>query len=323
MKKLHRIKMIAFLAFSIFILTACGLMDLYRDISGGEQVQATLTAIASEKAVEPTQIEETQASPTAVEQEPTITQTSQGKIMGQLAYPSEFLPPQRVVAFDTDDSDTYFVTEVQTGRTFTLEVPPGTYYVLAYLINPSHAGASSDWYAAYSQAVECGLTTECEDHSLVMVEVQPGETVTEINPIDWYLPTGEDVGWPTDPLKPERGAITGALGYGSEYIPPMRVVAFDVHSEGYYYVDTLRNQETYEITDLPPGTYNVLAYVREEGPELSGGYSHFVTCGMTVDCSDHSLIDVSVYPGEVTEDVDPIDFYAQSEEINWPENPTQ
>jgi len=213
--------------------------------------------------------------------------------------------------------------EVQTGSGYKLEVPPGTYYVLSYLINPSQAGASPDWYAGYSEFVGCGLQAGCEDHNLVPVVVDPGVTISEINPIDWYLPSGEDAGWPSDPAKAETGSISGDLAYPSEYIPPQRVVAFDINSASYYYVDTQRNQGAYEITDLPPGTYHVMAYVLEQGPEISAGYSYAVTCGLTVECDDHRLIDVLVYPGEVTEDVDPIDFYPQTDQVDWPENPTQ
>ena len=329
MKNKKQIKVVVFLILSIFILTACGLMDLYSEILVGdqesveEQVQATLTAIALEKEMEFTETAEVEPSPTATVEQPTPTEPALGTITGQIAYPSEFLPPQRVVAFNIEDDENYFVTEVQSGSTFTLEVPPGNYYVLAYVINPSQVGTPPDYYAAYSQAVVCGLEAACDDHSLVAVEVQTGENITGIDPIDWYLPPGEDADWPADPLKSGTGTITGELGYPSEYIPPLRVVAFDVYSEDYYYVDTQLNQETYEITGLPAGTYHVMAYVREEGPGISAGYSQAVPCGLSVDCNDHSLIDVMVYPGEVTEAVDPIDYYAQPEEVDWPEDPTQ
>ena len=323
MKNLNRTKILVIAMMSFLVLTACGLMDIYTNLSGDnqenveEKVQATLTAIASEKGVEPTQ------APSPTVESPTSTQASQGIIEGRLSYPSEFLPPQRVVAFDVNDFDTYFMTEVQSGSTYELEVQPGTYYVLAYLINPSQVGAAPDWFAAYSQSVVCGLQAGCDDHSLVPVEVQQGERVLDVNPIDWYLPPGEDAGWPSDPYKADTGSITGDLGYPSEYIPPMRVIAFDVLTAGYYYVDTQRNQGTYQLNDVPAGNYFVLAFIREEGPDISGGYSYFVTCGMSVDCHDHSLIDVKVYPGEVTENINPIDFYAQPNEIDWPENPTQ
>jgi hypothetical protein len=325
MRKMNQYHIALVLFLSIFILTACGLMDLYSTLTNDDQgqvddiVQATLTAIAAENEAKVTEA----SSPTATEEILTPTPPTTGMITGQLAYPGEFLPPQRVVAFDINDLDTYFAIDIPTGNSYTLEVPTGKYYLLAYLINPSQAGAHPNLYAGYTQAVLCGLNTGCEDHNLVVVDVLPGETTAEINPVDWYLPSGEQGVWPPDPTKPAVGSISGALGYPSEYIPPQRVIAFDVNSKDYQYVDTLLNQNRYEITDLPTGTYNVVAYVREQGPDFSGGYSNFVICGMNVNCNDHSLIDVWVYPGQETEDVDPVDFYAEPGSVNWPANPTQ
>ena len=149
MKITNRISGLAILILSIIFLSACGLMDLYSNLLEGgqktveEQVQGTLTAVASENVAEPTHTAVTNLSPTATTRAPTETPTptelSWGIISGQIAYPSEFIPPQRVVAFNSDDFDTYFVMEVQSGSTFSLEVPPGDYYVLAYVINPSQA----------------------------------------------------------------------------------------------------------------------------------------------------------------------------------------
>jgi len=168
----------------------------------------------------------------------------------------------------------------------------------------------------------CGINSmlgEIDSDVEKTVEVVVQETLTAI-----ALEQATDVPKvPTGTLPPETGSIQGSLGYPSEYIPPLRVVAFDVNSQDYYYVDTQRNQTDYQLIDLPAGTYHVVAYVREEGPDIPGAYTEFVTCGQTVECTDHSLIDVVVSPGMMTEGVDPVDFYAQLDEVNWPENPTQ
>lgn len=121
--------------------------------------------------------------------------------------------------------------------------------------------------------------------------------------------------------QPATGGISGSLGFPSEYIPPMRVVAFDTNSADYYYVETELNQTHYQLADLPAGTYQVVAYVRDQGPDMGGGYSAFVTCGMTMACTDHTLLDVFVTAGEVTPDVDPVDFYAIPGEMGWPVDP--
>jgi hypothetical protein len=100
------------------------------------------------------------------------------------------------------------------------------------------------------------------------------------------------------------------------------VVAFDVYSSYYYYVDTMANQSQYQISDLPVGTYHVVAFVRDT-PDISGAYTHAVPCGLSVDCENHRLIDVKVYPGQTASGVDPVDFYVDPEEWNWPDDPTR
>lgn len=276
-----------------------------------QKVNATLTAMAAD------------ATQKAETKPPTETEPPMGRLTGKLAYPSEFLPPQRVVAFDVTDMAIYFSTDVTSGGIYEIELPPGTYLVVAYLIDPSELGMMPGFSAGYSQAVLCGLDVECEDHSLVPVDVVGGDERVEINPIDWYAPFEQMVDWPEDPNQKGTGSIRGRLGYPSEYIPPLRVVAFDVFSQDYFFIETELNQTEYQMDDLPPGTYHVIAYVIDAESDFGGAYSQFVTCGLNVDCTDHSLIDVYVYPGQVTEDVDPVDFYTRPSEAGWPEDPTQ
>jgi hypothetical protein len=310
-------------------LTACQLTDLFSDVvvdRGGEvekQVELTLTALG-EGVMDETNTPPTQEPAETPQPSATPTKDSEpemGMITGDLYYPSEGIPPLQIVAFEVDRWENYFSKEFLSGRSYQLELPPGEYFILAYLLNSD--GMDPDFSGAYSQFVLCGLQASCEDHSLIPVNVLPGETVTGIDLADWYLPPDQSDMWPDNPFIEDTGIINGNLGFPSEYIPPLRVVAFDVFSQDYTYVDTQRNQDSYEITGLPPGTYHVVAYVREEGPDLAGGYSFFVTCGMTVDCKNHDLVDVKIEAGQVAEGVDPVDFYIQPEEANWPENPTQ
>ena len=107
---------------------------------------------------------------------------------------------------------------------------------------------------------------------------------------------------------PVPGSVSGALSYPSEFIPPLRVVAFNVNGLNYRYVDTMQDQATYQITGLAPGVYHVVAYIM--GGERAGGYTQMVPCGLSVDCADHSLIDVIVEAGKDTPDINPADWYA-------------
>jgi len=119
-----------------------------------------------------------------------------GAISGNLSYPSEFIPALTVVAFNVDDGEWFFVHTEVNQPTYTLEgLPAGTYHVVAYP-QPS-AGIPDDVAAGYTQMVPCGLSTACTDHSLIPVEVKAGETVTGIDPGDWFA--GPDV-FPPNPV---------------------------------------------------------------------------------------------------------------------------
>jgi hypothetical protein len=107
---------------------------------------------------------------------------------------------------------------------------------------------------------------------------------------------------------PVPGSISGTLSYPSEFIPELRVVAFSVGGFNYRYVETMENQGTYQITGLPPGKYHVVAYVVDGS--LAGGYTLAVSCGLSIECTDHSLIDVTVTSAQDTPDINPVDWYA-------------
>jgi hypothetical protein len=107
-----------------------------------------------------------------------------GSIRGHLSYPSEFLPPQKIVAFDTLTMAVAGVVTTMEGQgEYQLSVPAGQYYVVAYTLDGGLA-------AGYTQAVPCGLTAACTDHSLIPVPVNSGASVNGIDPQDWYAPPG-------------------------------------------------------------------------------------------------------------------------------------
>jgi hypothetical protein len=127
---------------------------------------------------------------------PTETVQATGSVSGRLGYPSEMVPPLRVVAFNIVTGEYYWQNTVlnQTNYRFD-ELPAGTYHVLAYLIdNPSRT-----FYAAYSNFVTCGYLESCTDHTLVAVEVKAGMETTNVDPNDWYGTDPEALGWPLDP----------------------------------------------------------------------------------------------------------------------------
>ena len=72
---------------------------------------------------------------------------------------------------------------------------------------------------------------------------------------------------------------------------------------------TTENQDSYN-SSLPAGQYIAFAYLNSGAP-LGGSYSNAVICGLGATCTDHSLVQFSVNPGETITGIDICDWYAQ------------
>ena len=128
----------------------------------------------------------------------------------------------------------------------------------------------------------------------------------------------EPTGTNTTPGKdnvPSIGTIVGKLSYPSSFIPPMRVAFFNITGGSVSYIDTAPNQGTFSV-DLPEGKYHIVAYPYDHtNPPantenvFAGGYTAAVPCGLSVDCADHSLLEVTVVAAQ-TVIADPGDWYA-------------
>ena len=120
------------------------------------------------------------------------------------------------------------------------------------------------------------------------------------------------------------GGITGRLSYPSDFIPPLRVIAFNVLTGEYYWQNTVLNQTYYRFNDLPVGTYHVLAYLIENPSDtLRAAYTQAVPCGLLEACTDHGLIDVTVTQGQEVQNVDVTDWYlTDPTSQGWPLDPT-
>ncbi len=158
------------------------------------------------------------------------------------------------------------------------------------------------------------ILTAAEQTALAQITYVPVTYTPDVNVIvqqtfsAMTAQAGGQPGTPTPTSTSAPGSISGSLSYPSEFIPPLRVVAFQVGGFNYHYVDTMQNQGDYQITGLAPGVYHVVAYIMNGS--YAGGYTEMVPCGLSVDCTDHSLIDVVVLSGQDTPDIDPADWYA-------------
>jgi len=154
------------------------------------------------------------------------------------------------------------------------------------------------------------------------IELSDNEPVPPPDVADLPLTESEEVPPPALP-----GGISGSLSYPSEFIPPLRVVAFRLENGQpngeFNFILTSENPSAYQIDGLEPGQYWVVAYTIPSGegiPQgLASGYSQAVPCGLSVDCSDHSLIAVEVLAGQLTGGIDPADWYAP--EGSFPPDP--
>ncbi len=118
------------------------------------------------------------------------------------------------------------------------------------------------------------------------------------------------------------GTITGHLSYPSEFIPSMRVAAFNLTDGKVYFVDTAKGQGSYSL-NVPAGSYYVVSYPYEgtaghtgqttystlNGGPFSGGYTQMVPCGLSTNCNDHTFLTVIVANGQIVA-ADPLDWYA-------------
>ena len=186
---------------------ACGAQPSpTQDVSG--IVNATLTAIAQNNV----QVVAPQATftPIPIQMQPTATQVaptvlpslspSMGTVTGNLSFPSSFIPAMRVVFFSLTDGRVSYTDTGMNQGTYSIDLPSGSYHVIAYLYSGGAPAAGSPiegGAGGYTQAVPCGLSADCTNHSLIPITVTVGQTIM-VNPGDWYAPEGTFPPMPTN-----------------------------------------------------------------------------------------------------------------------------
>jgi hypothetical protein len=128
-------------------------------------------------------------------QPPPGAAANSGVIEGSLSYPSDFIPPDLTICAENLATKQIYSThkhlkakKYQYKVGYKLTVPPGDYHVYAQLPDPAKWGATfpRDYRAYYSEFVKCGQTIDCKSHAPIVVKVKSGETVSGIDPQDWY-----------------------------------------------------------------------------------------------------------------------------------------
>ena len=219
------------------------------------------------------------------------TSHSSGSVSGAICYPSEEIPPMTLYLQNMSNNKLFQFDIARHQSSYNFQVDPGEYMAYAW---------------AHGFTIAGGYTySSTSDHRLKNFVIEPGASVSGIDICDWY----GDQGTIPRPKDENFGKITGSLSYPSEAIPPLRIVATDIYTNAHYWVDTVTNQQSYEISGLAPGgTFTVVAYAKNGN--LAGGYTKYAKCGLLPSCTeDHTLIALYVSPGETLQNINPADWY--------------
>lgn len=113
------------------------------------------------------------------------------------------------------------------------------------------------------------------------------------------------------------GWIEGSLSYPSEQLPnDLQVCAknVDTNNELCTAQKIADSKYTYGFgykLEVMSGIYQVYAVTLASGEPLKAYFTEFVSCGATVDCVDHTVINVQVDADQTVEGVDPGDWYGE------------
>jgi len=103
-------------------------------------------------------------------------------LTGTVSFPSDYIPADlRICAEAVQGGASYCNAKID-DRSYTLEVPAGSYRVFAQTADDPGVKAY------FSRFVECGSYISCESHDPIIVTVQEGEKRGGVDPGDWYVP---------------------------------------------------------------------------------------------------------------------------------------
>lgn len=135
-----------------------------------------------------------EASPAQVVTSPSITPSGtttpiQATIEGTLVYPSEAIPNELKVCARNQSTQQELCTSehlhnarFRTGQGYRLVVPTGSYMIYATLSTEN--GPINGYYSKF--VTDCRYGETCQDHTKLMVSALAGQTITGIEPGDFY-----------------------------------------------------------------------------------------------------------------------------------------
>jgi hypothetical protein len=110
-----------------------------------------------------------------------------GEINGVLCYPSEYIPSMNVYLQDNITGKIYKLTTKENQREFKFKnILYGEYIAYAYPVEDLLNGAGTKIGGGYTNAVPCGLTYKCNDHSLIKININSKIHYNTISICDFY-----------------------------------------------------------------------------------------------------------------------------------------
>jgi hypothetical protein len=124
---------------------------------------------------------------------PSPSPTWPGVMNGRVGFPGNFVPSQLACAFHVENNIRERCVDYTPGTTvdFSVNLPPGTYFMAAHLREP-YGGFPISYQAYYDEFVNCIRTSSnCspELHNRpIPIVVTTGKSIFNVYPLDWYAP---------------------------------------------------------------------------------------------------------------------------------------
>jgi hypothetical protein len=120
-----------------------------------------------------------------------------GQVTGAVCYPSEGIPPLVLHFFELNSQQLTSQSHAQNDTDYSQALPPGSYYAFAFVDLDDFVG---DDGGGYTEWVACGQGPGCTNHDLRSFQVVSGQTTSDVDICDWFIPN-EDL--PDLPETPE------------------------------------------------------------------------------------------------------------------------
>jgi len=176
--------------------------------------------------------------------QPTFTPIpSNGEISGRVCYPSG-VSTMKVYLQDMAEGSITEIAVASGAAEFTFNVAPGTYHLFA-------------WAADFSASV---AYTDA-NHYPANINVGPGAKLSNVDICDLFPAFGSVPYPPGYSPQAVTGTLAGSIyGYPGNASERLTVVAFNKGTGYWYYFKLAPGVRYYSISDLPPGTYQIVAY---------------------------------------------------------------